>query len=493
MRKSKRLAAVFLISLVYSVSIGAGQAIPADNTGHEYGKVRLETKAMTQTGITLAANSYASYYGADTYNYYDQLDANQKAVYDALKEQLTPEESDPIEIRVKEPVEFYAASKDPIFGEDIEVYRILQGGLDAVLKDCPELFWLKFGADGCGSSYEYVPTRQGQGYKISVKSLVFYPVLLDSYVDIKNTIVQRLEVEIAAFPIIGSTRYEKLLSIHDELAERITYDDTLDSAHDAYGALVKGRAVCEGYAEAFKLLCDREGIPCILVVGKGVTSSITEDHMWNAVRMEDGKWYGVDVTWDDQTESNGHIYHDFFLVGSSTKDESFGKKTFSQSHRADGHFTNADYSKQFTYPSMSQGKYIPDPSMITTLPPGTPTTTPPPVVFTSRSTVATKPAVIVVTTTKNKKTSITETKKTDGTTTGTSQEVDAKNGSVTTEKTTLHGNVSNPDTTSAKSEDTGGGAKKPFLPLAAFIVIGIAGVSIISIAVIAFIMISKNR
>jgi hypothetical protein len=491
MRKSKRLAAVFLISLVYSVSIGAGQAIPADNTGHEYGKVRLETKAMTQTGITLAANSYASYYGEDIDNYYDQLDANQKAVYDALKEQLTPEESDPIEIRVKE-VEFYAASKDPIFGEDIEVYRILQGGLDAVLKDCPELFWLKFGADGCGSSYEYVHTRQGQGYKISVKSLVFYPVLLDSYVDIKNTIVQRLEVEIAAFPIIGSTRYEKLLSIHDELAERITYDDTLDSAHDAYGALVKGRAVCEGYAEAFKLLCDREGIPCILVVGKGVTSSITEDHMWNAVRMEDGKWYGVDVTWDDQTESNGHIYHDFFLVGSSTKDESFGKKTFSQSHRADGHFTNADYSKQFTYPSMSQGKYIPDPSMITTLPPGTPTTTPPPVVFTSRRTVATKPAVII-TTTKNKKATTTKAKKTDGTTTETSQEVAAKNGSVTTEKTTLHGNVGSPDTTSAKSGDTGGGAKKPFLPLAAFIVIGIAGVSIISIAVIAFIMISKNR
>ena len=115
MRKSKRLAAVFLISLVYSVSIGAGQAIPADNTGHEYGKVRLETKAMTQTGITLAANSYASYYGTGSYNYYDQLDANQKAVYDALKEQLTPEESDPIEIRVVKPVEFDAASEEPIF------------------------------------------------------------------------------------------------------------------------------------------------------------------------------------------------------------------------------------------------------------------------------------------------------------------------------------------------------------------------------------------
>ena len=43
------------------------------------------------------------------------------------------------------------------------------------------------------------------------------------------------------------------------------------------------------------------------------------------------------------------------------------------------------------------------------------------------------------------------------------------------------------------SGNTGGGAKKPFLPFAAFIVIGIAGVSIISIAVIAFIMISKNR
>lgn len=43
------------------------------------------------------------------------------------------------------------------------------------------------------------------------------------------------------------------------------------------------------------MLCDEAGIPCALISGKGNGGA----HMWNAVQMDDGKWYAVDVTWDD--------------------------------------------------------------------------------------------------------------------------------------------------------------------------------------------------
>ena len=59
--------------------------------------------------------------------------------------------------------------------------------------------------------------------------------------------------------------------------------------------------VCDGYARAFKLLCDRMGIPCILQSGWAFSApgAQGENHMWNQVRTEDGNWYGVDICWDD--------------------------------------------------------------------------------------------------------------------------------------------------------------------------------------------------
>lgn len=121
------------------------------------------------------------------------------------------------------------------------------------------------------------------------------------------------------------TPFEKEVIIHDELCNRIVYDSEFESSQEsdiysAFGALVYGHAVCEGYARAFKLLCKYIGIECILVTGdsKGV------GHMWNMVKLDDN-WYHVDVTWDDlraeplhtylnQTELNIRADHDIDLT-----------------------------------------------------------------------------------------------------------------------------------------------------------------------------------
>ena len=83
--------------------------------------------------------------------------------------------------------------------------------------------------------------------------------------------------------------YEKILSAYDYLCGRADYNNQSDSyeAHSAYGALVSGKAVCEGYAKAYKLLLDKMGIPNYIV--------INSTHAWNVV-MYNGEWYFVDVT-----------------------------------------------------------------------------------------------------------------------------------------------------------------------------------------------------
>jgi len=66
------------------------------------------------------------------------------------------------------------------------------------------------------------------------------------------------------------------------------------------------------------------GIPCILMAGNARSGSSEGGHMWNYVQMENGKWYAIDVTWDDPTVNgirnvvSGFESHDWFLVGSTT-------------------------------------------------------------------------------------------------------------------------------------------------------------------------------
>lgn len=75
----------------------------------------------------------------------------------------------------------------------------------------------------------------------------------------------------------------------------IQYSD----AWSAYGALVKRKAVCQGIACAFKLLCDQVDIPSLVVIGRVL--SINERHAWNMVRIN-GRFYHVDCTWMLRTE-----------------------------------------------------------------------------------------------------------------------------------------------------------------------------------------------
>lgn len=101
--------------------------------------------------------------------------------------------------------------------------------------------------------------------------------------------------------------YDKIVKFNDWLTANVRYDEAaLNSgayteSHQMTGALVNNKAVCEGYAKAFKYLCDQSGIDCVLVSGTATNpGGKPENHMWNAVSLG-GKWYMVDTTWNNAT------------------------------------------------------------------------------------------------------------------------------------------------------------------------------------------------
>ncbi len=108
--------------------------------------------------------------------------------------------------------------------------------------------------------------------------------------------------------------YIKELRVHDALLRRCTYDEEAAAGnttsenkniYSAYGALVEGRAVCEGYARAMQLLLTRVGIKSSLISGKSVKTG--EGHVWNLVTIN-GSQYHLDATWNDVGNTPQHVY-----------------------------------------------------------------------------------------------------------------------------------------------------------------------------------------
>ncbi len=398
------LAVLILSSFGIWCSAAVGQGPQRQNAGRPAAAAAVGLRA--ETGIALAAENYETGFQRKFFWFYGQLDKYQKAVYNKLYYDFKPG-TDKIEVQM--PDRRITGDQDEV---EYEVIRIVQGALDALLKDCPEFFWVDISGTSVG--YEYTPLPQN---RMRLEEIIINTATLPDY---SQSDIDMLIEEVNNFPVEGETVYEQLLSIHDGLARRISYDYSPPplpaSSYDAYGALIEGLAVCEGYSEAFKLICDRLNIPCILVVGYVATSGEPGPHMWNAVEIG-GAWYLVDVTWDDHTDSFPRVvFNDCFLVGTNTELKRFGGYTFGESHQPSGYFTRARHSTEFKYPEFALERYIPGSGPITepsTIPDVTvlpPTPLPP---TTAQTLATTKPVIAATTTTTTtKKTAAQTTRKT---------------------------------------------------------------------------------
>ena len=196
--------------------------------------------------------------------------------------------------------------------EEIEVYdgenKLSQDDLrtvfDAVRRDRAELFWI-------GNSYSV-------GYIGTPENIETVTTLLPTYLYTGDTLTAaKVALEAEVMEIFsdvdtGATDYEIALYLHDTLASRIEYVTDAPNAHNLYGAIVEGKAVCEGYAEALQYLLHRVGIEAFLAIGSSVnpTSGVSEGHEWSYAKL-DGAWTHIDLTWDDQGDT---LYHAYFGV-----------------------------------------------------------------------------------------------------------------------------------------------------------------------------------
>lgn len=272
---------------------------------------------FSDTPVILADNS------TDTRGWIlgDYLDANNKAVYAELAKLVTPS-LDNITIKLPEPVKFTTSSV--LTSSDMALYNAVFGAcssaFDAVLFDMPEIFWVNHNEISVSpNSMPYTYDRRTKTYTYTLQSLTIVPACYSAFADLDEIIEYKgiLEKAVADFVVEGDTTVEKLKDIHDKIADFTYYDFSAKFSGSALGALVTSGSVCESYSKGFKMICDRENIPCICVFGNYNNEDRTA-HMWNYVLMEDDCWYAIDVTWDDKDGRDGIDFaHTYFMKGSA--------------------------------------------------------------------------------------------------------------------------------------------------------------------------------
>ena len=151
---------------------------------------------------------------------------------------------------------------------------------------------------------------------------------------IRNTILPQLSLG-------GKTTYQKVQAIYNWITANVKYDyshlsdPTYLLQYTAYAAAVQKKAVCQGYANLFYRLANDAGIDCRIITGKAYNRDGAADHAWNIVRMEDGKYYCLDATWD---AGSSPAEYQYFLKGLTS---------FSKDHQAETDKLNTPYWTQY--------------------------------------------------------------------------------------------------------------------------------------------------
>lgn len=107
-------------------------------------------------------------------------------------------------------------------------------------------------------------------------------------------------------------------AVHDYLIANGKYSDALipdmaEPMHGAEGIMLNQDGICRSYVESMQLFMEMLGVESKIILG--YSKYDYQKHVWNMIKLDDGKWYYVDLTWDETIpEIAGKVNYDYFNV-----------------------------------------------------------------------------------------------------------------------------------------------------------------------------------
>lgn len=334
--------------------------------------------------LSKTLNTNQMYFETDTGLFRDQLDFNSKLCYDALeymyaKNYMSIKDTNFRKLVYKDKkgtesnFRFYISGIEcrrsgiPTSNGKSKINLVMKKIFTAFIYDHPQYYWLndfQFKVSEVkvhGTALYNAKYFETLSMNISLKAIYWRGVYPDKYSEFNESVAHYSEKCLNG----TNSTYEKVKNIHDMLCQDVVYtEDKLleyeQTAIDIFlpgyaGVLNRQEGVCEAYAKAFKLLCMKAKIPCMIAVGYGKWGNEGGNHAWNMVKLDNGQWYAVDTTWDDL--DNGYIIHEFFLSGYNTM---VLNQSFSSTHQLRKlELVNGDFCVFYLlYPKLANERYV---------------------------------------------------------------------------------------------------------------------------------------
>ena len=129
----------------------------------------------------------------------------------------------------------------------------------------------------------------------------------------------------------------KARQLHDWIIRHAHYDDSQKAPgcggdtgmFFGYGLNGEAAIICGGYSAAYTALLTQAGIESYIMFGSPKVAGV-EPHYWNLIKA-DGKYYQVDVTWDDTESTDTSISYRNFLKNRIDKEQYYNIPTFGNS------------------------------------------------------------------------------------------------------------------------------------------------------------------
>ena len=230
-------------------------------------------------------------YRSQSHGYQNLLTENEEALYEEIDRNI---HSIGLE---KNDSGYYDISRITVWNELTETE--IKVAITAYKNDHPEVFWL---------ANVYGRASQNGNTMLYLYSYVS-PEECEKMIRKTNSKVQSIVESIGE----DQTEFDRELLAFRAVADHCAYDTATATgeakdwqSYTAYGALINGKAVCEGYSRAMQLLLSYLDMECRLIHGMADGTG----HMWDLVRIG-GDWYHLDATWNDQKDV---VIYDYFNV-----------------------------------------------------------------------------------------------------------------------------------------------------------------------------------
>lgn len=139
----------------------------------------------------------------------------------------------------------------------------------------------------------------------------------------RETELLNLAASILSAEFMNASPLVQERAIHDGLCAGARYYDkpangtqeTLPDYDNALGLMLDGRGNCMAYADAFEMMAAMAGFNVETVFGEALSSAnVWTAHAWNNIELN-GKWYAVDVTYDDLDSDPFICDYAYFNIG----------------------------------------------------------------------------------------------------------------------------------------------------------------------------------